>query len=419
MDPDAETNTFILKIIILTILLILSAIFSSAETAFMSVNKIRLKQLINKGNKKAIKVNKILEDKDKMLSAILIGNNFVNLSASSITTTLVYELYGDGFASIATGILTFIILIFGEIIPKTAASKHSEKFSMFYSFIIYLLMLIFTPIIFIVNKISELFMKIFKLDTQEPEITLTEETIKTIVDVGQEEGIIKESEHELIQNVFEFADSCARDIMIPKTSIKGVMINDSYEDIMKIFKEEKYTRLVIYDESKQNIDGIINIRDMIHVSKEEFDINKIMKNPLITYEYKKISELLKDMKKTSNNMAIVIDEYGEIIGLLTLEDILEELVGEIRDEYDEDELTQIIKISDNVYEIEGILKIDDVNRELKLNIESKDYDTIGGFIIEQLDKLPNLNDKVVWNNLRFDILNISNNRIEKIKLTID
>ena len=144
-----------------------------------------------------------------------------------------------------------------------------------------------------------------------------------------------------------------------------------------------------------------------------------MKNPLITYEYKKISELLKDMKKTSNNMAIVIDEYGEIIGLLTLEDILEELVGEIRDEYDEDELTQIIKISDNVYEIEGILKIDDVNRELKLNIESKDYDTIGGFIIEQLDNLPNLNDKVVWNNLRFDILSISNNRIEKIKLTID
>lgn len=418
MDGDADASNLIFKIIFLFILIILSAFFSSAETSFMRVNKIKIKELANSMHKSAKRVERILKEKDKMLSAILIGNNCVNLFASSITSTLFYELYGNAIASAATGILTFIILVFGEIIPKTIASKHAERITMIYSGPILGIMNLFTPIIFLINKFSYLIMTILKINKDKPETTLTEETIKTIVDVGQEEGILQESEHELIQNVFEFADSCAKDIMIPRTSIVGIKENSSYDDIMSTFKNEKYTRLVVYNEQKEDIIGVINIRDMIHVDKDNFNINDIMRKPCITFEFKKISDLLKEMKMTSNNMAIIIDEYGETVGLLTLEDILEELVGEIRDEYDEDELSQIIKNNNGNYELSGIMKIDDVNKELNLEIESEDYDTIGGYIIQQLDRLPLENEIIECKNLSFKILHISNNRIERIELEI-
>lgn len=418
MEPDADTYSITIKIIILLILIMLSAFFSSAETSFVTLGKLRVKEMVRSGKKNAKRVEKILDNKDKMISAILIGNNCVNMFASSITTIIAYELYGDAFISIATGIITIIILIFGEIVPKTLATKKADKIALIYSIPISFLMMILSPVIFFVNQFSGFIMLIFGIKKDSSDDEITEEALKTMVDVSQEEGVLEKEEHEMIHNIFEFNDRCAKDIMIPRASIVGISRNSTYEEIMETFKIEKYTRLVIYEDDMLNVAGIINIRDMIHVDKETFNIDKILRNPCITFEYKKISELLKEMKKTSNNMSIIIDEYGDIVGLLTLEDILEELVGEIRDEYDEDELLQIQMISENTYEVDGVLKIDDVNRSLNLEIESEDYDSIGGYIIEQLDRLPVVGDIVNKELFDLEVVEIENNRIRKIQIKI-
>lgn len=407
-------------LIILVLLVLLSAFFSSAETALVTVNKLRIKTLADEGDKRALTLIKITENSGKMLSAILIGNNIVNLSASSLATIFAQTEFGNYAVSITTGILTLVILLFGEITPKTLATIHSEPLAKFYAPIIWGLMRILTPVIFIVNKLSALFMYILRVDPNKKGNTYTETELRTIVDVSHEEGVIETEEREMIKNVFDFGDTAAKDIMIPRIDMCMVDVNATYDELMDTFKQTKYTRFPVYSENSDNIVGIINIKDILLFdnSKELFNMKNYLRKANFTYEFKSLSELMIEMKKDSINIVIVLDEYGATAGLITLEDMIEEIVGEIRDEYDYDEEDSIKSLNEFEYIIDGQAKLDDLNEILPTALESEDYDSISGFIIDKLDRLAQNGDEVLHENIRLVVEEMGKNRIEKVHLYI-
>lgn len=407
------------QLIILIILLMLSAFFSSSETALMSVNKIRLRSLAESGNKRAAMVLDITENKtSKMLSAILIGNNIVNLSASAISTSLAYS-FGGYMVSIATAVLTVAILVFGEITPKNYATLNAEKLTLKFIPIIRFFMIILTPVIFIINLFSRAFMFLLRVDPNAVSKAMTEDELRTIVDVSHEDGVIESDEKEMIYNVFDLGDANAKDIMVPRVHVTFAEVNNTYEELIAIFREDKFTRLPVYEDTPDNIVGIINMKDLLLYDKktETFNIRDIMREPHFTYEYKDISELLVEMRDSTFNIAIVLDEYGEMAGLITLEDILEEIVGEIHDEYDEKEDDMFKQISDQEYIVEGSMNLDDVNDRLETNLTSEDYDSLGGFIIEHLDRLPEVGDEVCTDDgIRLIVEVLDKNRVESVRM---
>ena len=411
MDPS---DTY--QIIILLILLALSAFFSSNETALMSVNRIRLRSLADEGNKRAAMALDILENQTpKLLSAILIGNNIVNISASSLATTLAYS-FGGYMVSIVTLILTVLILIFGEITPKNYATINSEKITLRYIPVFKFLMTIMTPVIFIINLFSRGVMRLMRVDPDEANKAMTEEELRTIVDVSHEDGVIESDEKEKIYNVFDLGDATAKDIMVPRVHVTFADVASTYDELIDIFREDKFTRLPVYKDSQNNIVGIINMKDLLLYDKDtEFVIDNFLRKPHFTYERKSISDLLVEMKDSTFNIAIVLDEYGDMAGLITLEDILEEIVGEIHDEYDEKEDELVQKISDREYIIEGSMHLDDVNDHLHTELDSEDYDSLGGFIIEHLDRLPVAGDEVITEEgIRLIVEKLDKNRIEQV-----
>ncbi len=406
----------IFQIIILIILLLLSAFFSSAETALTTVNRIRMRSLAEDGNSRAACVLKVTDDSGKMLSAILIGNNIVNLSASSIATSLALDMWGNVGAGIATGILTLLILIFGEISPKTIATINAEKISLSYCNIIYWLMKLLTPVIFILNKLSIAFLFLLRVDPNAKDKAMTEEELRTIVDVGKETGVIESEEHEMINNVFDFGDAQAKEVMVPRIDMTFANIDCTYDELIEIFKEDKFTRLPVYKDTTDNVIGIINMKDLLlYKDREHFSIQDIMREPYFTYEHKNTAELFMEMRKSSISLAIVLDEYGATAGLITLEDLLEEIVGEIRDEYDTDEEDPIVKLSDREYLVLGSTNLEDLCEKLDLDFESDDYDTIGGYLIGLLDHLPEKNEIIITDDdVLLRVEQMDKNRIEKI-----
>ena len=414
MDTDS-----IIKIIALLFLLILSAFFSSAETALTTINKIRIKTLADEGSKKASIVLKIVDNPDKMLSAILIGNNIVNISASSLVTILIQSILGNWAVSIGTGILTVLVLIFGEITPKTAATIYADSLAMFFAKPIWLLMTILTPVIFIINKLASGVMSIFGFKNKVKENTFTEEELRTIMTVSHEEGVIEKEEREMINNVFDFGDAEAKDVMIPRIDMCVVDVQSTYDDLLEIFRETKYTRLPVFVGSADNVIVIINIKDLIfYRNGEDFDIRNFLRDAFYTYEYKKLSELMAEMRKDSVNITIVLDEYGAAVGLITIEDLLEEIVGEIRDEFDYDEVDPFKEVSSYEYIVDGQIKLEDVNERLGLSLESEDYDSLGGFIIGFLDRLPDTGDKVETDTVTLIVDSMEKNRIDKIHIFV-
>ena len=416
MDPSSDV---VIQGIIVVILLILSGFFSSAETALTTVNKIRMRTLAEAGSKPAMYVNKVVEDQGKMLSAILIGNNIVNLYASSMVTTLVTSLWGSKVVGIATGVLTLLILIFGEITPKTMATLSADSLALKNGRIIYYLMTGMTPVIFIINKMSYGVLRLMGIDPSKKQDSITEDELRTIVEVSHEEGVIETEEKKMITNVFDFGDSLAKDIMVPRINMSFTEVDATYDQLIEIFREDRFTRIPVYEETTDNVIGIINMKDLLLLSDEEkarFSIRDYLRQPLYTYEFKKVAELMVEMRKTSNNIVIVLDEYGATAGLITLEDMLEEIVGEIRDEYDEDEEDSLTEISPTEYMVEGSMKLDDLNDQLNLELESEDYDSIGGLVIGLLDHLPEEGEKVEHEGLRLVVEKMDKNRIEKIHI---
>ena len=405
------------QLIILFVLLMLSAFFSSAETALTTANRIRIRTLAEEGSKRAETVLAITDDSGKMLSAILIGNNIVNLSAASLTTTLAYS-FGGSMVAIASGILTVLILLFGEITPKTMATIHSEKMSLIYAPVISIFMKVMTPVIFVINGLSIGVLFLLRVDPNAKNNTMTENELRTIVDVSHEDGVIESDERQMINNVFDLGDARAKDVMVPRVHVTFADVNSTYDELIDIFREDKFTRLPVFKDTTDNVVGTINMKDLLlYDNTKGFHIQDILREAYFTYEYKNISELLVEMRKASFNIAIVLDEYGETAGLITLEDILEEIVGEIHDEYDENEEDFIQEIDEREYIVEGSTNLDDLNDRLELDLNSEEYDSLGGFIIERLDRLPETGDSIhTEDGIHMVVEKLDKNRIELVHL---
>lgn len=400
-------------------LLVLSALFSSSETALTTVNRIRIRTLAGQGDKRAMTLLAVLQNPEKMLSVILIGNNVVNLYASSLATTVTLSLFGSKLVGVATGILTLAVLVFGEVAPKTMASRNAEQIALRAAGPVKCLMWLFTPLVFVVNNLARLVMKLFGADRPGKRELMTAEELRTIVQVGHEDGVVENSERKMIDNVFDFGDRSARDIMIPRIDMTCIDVEAGYDELMEVVREEKYTRIPVYKESADTIVGILNIKDLLFRAQDKpFRIAELMRKPLFTYEQKKTSELMVEMRKNYTNLAIVLDEYGVTAGMVTMEDILEEIVGEIRDEYDRDEEKSIRRIAPNTYLIEGNVKIDDVNEVLQLHLASEDYESIGGYVLEQLEHFPKEGECVTKGGISFTVTRMEQTRIAEVKLSL-
>ena len=413
-------TTGVIQIITLLVLVLLSAFFSSAETAFSTVNRVRLRTLAQENNKGAARVLAILDQYGKMLSAVLIGNNIVNLSASSVATTFAIKMWGSRAVGIMTGVLTFTILIFGEIIPKTWAMQRAESITLIYSGLIRMLMMILTPLIFIVDKLSNWILRFLHISSEGNNFSITEKELKTYVDVSHEGGVIETEERELIYNVFDFGDTVAKDIMIPRIQMTTVSIDASYQELLSTFQASMFTRIPVFDGDPDHIIGVVNIKDFILVKdKEKFQIKKILREAYYTYEYKSVSDLLMEIREKSLSIAFVLSEYGATVGMITMEDMIEELVGEIRDEYDADEEELIQEIDNGQYLVVGSMKLDDINDALNIALHSEDYDSIGGLIIEQLERLPQDQETILLpNGISLQADGIKDNRILKVLITL-
>lgn len=414
MDSSVAIQTFVLLLLILG-----SAYFSSAETALTTTSKIRIQALIEMGDKRAVILDKITSNSGRMLSTILIGNNIVNMTISSLATTLTIRLFGNMYVGIATGIATILVLIFGEITPKTMATVQAEKIALSYARSIYALMIVLTPVAFVINKLSQLVFRLLRIDSNAKPAAMTEHELRTIVNVSQEDGVIENEEKQMIYNVFDFGNSEAKDVMIPRIDMCFIDIDSTYDQLMAVFKEEMHTRFPVYEGDTDNVVGIINMKDLLLLPKDtSFSIRNILREPYFTYEHKDTATLMVDMRKASVNLAIVLDEYGSTAGLITLEDLLEEIVGEIRDEYDEEEEEELHEVIPNEEYISlGSTKLDDVNEALNIHLESEDYDSIGGYIIDQLDSLPIQGQSVTLENgIRLVVDQLEKNRIAKVHI---
>lgn len=409
----------IVKLVIIVILILLSAFFSSAETALSTIGEIKVRAWVEEGKKGSHILQKVIENYSKMLSAILIGNNIVNIAVSSLVTVFTMEMWGNAAVSVGTGVLTLVILLFGEIVPKNAAKIKTEFISIIYAPVIYGLMWILTPVIWIVDKISIAIMWCLRIDPNAKK-AITEAELRTYVDVSHEDGVIESGEKVMINNVFDFSDSVAKDIMVPRIDMVCVEKDAKYEEVLGIFREYMYTRIPVYEETPDNVIGIINVKDFILIEdKKGFSISDILRETYYTYEYKKTADLLKELRKTSVSVALVLSEYGACVGMVTLEDLLEEIVGEIRDEYDADEEEFIKKVEKNAYIIDASRKIDDVNDALGLELDSEEYDSIAGLVLEILDRIPEKGDEVVTKEgIKIKVQATEQNRIKKVMLRI-
>ncbi|SFN82481.1 MULTISPECIES: HlyC/CorC family transporter [Pseudobutyrivibrio] len=410
----------LIRLIILILLLVLSAFFSSAETALTTVNKIKLKTMADDGNKKAARVLNVVTRPKKMLSAILIGNNIVNLSASSLATTLAIDIFGSVGAGIATGILTLLILIFGEITPKSIATINSTSLSLLFAPIISGLMWLLTPVIIIINFLAGLCIKLFGIDPDFKDDTITEDELRIMVDASHQSGEIEGDERTMIHKVFDFSDACAKEVMIPRIDMTMVDADISYNDLISVFKEDMFTRLPVCEPDSEKIIGMVNMKDFLGlVPGDDFSVRNYLRDVYFTYEMKNVSDLFDEMREESTTVSIVLDEYGDLSGMITMEDLLEEIVGEIRDEYDEDEEDPIVRLNDREYQVLGSMNLEDLCNIIPLGFTSEDYDTIGGYIVGAFDHFPNAGETYVSENGTIvRVLAVDKKRITKLRIKL-
>ncbi|MGL4797742.1 MAG: HlyC/CorC family transporter [Paraclostridium sp.] len=416
---DSTGGSIIIQVGLLIILLIGSGFFSASETSLMSLSKIRIRHMQEENVKGAKLVSKLTEDSGKLLSSILVGNNIVNIAATSISTSLFITIFnGPQGVPVSTAVMTILVLIFGEITPKTIAANNSEKVAILVSKPIRIIIAIVSPIVWVFNIITNFIFKIFGIKTNIGQPYITEEELKTMVNVSHEEGVLEIEERQIINNVFQFGDMQAKEAMVQRLDMVCINVEENYDEIIKNFKIEQFSRMPVYEESVDDVIGIVNIKDIIFLSDEEikdFDIRNYVREPFFTYEFKKITQLLEEMKKEKSQMAIVVDEYGGTAGLITIEDLVEQIVGDIEDEYDE-EYDEIQVIKEDEYVVEGSTKISDVNELIGINLESEEFDSIGGFIIGHLKRLPEEDEVIEVENIKLCIESLDKNRIKKIRV---
>lgn len=406
-----------MQCILLVILLILSGVFSASETALMSLTKIKIRQMEEDNVKGVETLAKIMEDPTRLLSTILVANNIVNIGASSIATALFMNWIGASGVPLATLIMTVLVLIFGEITPKSISNNNPDKVAIIVCKPISVMMTVLSPIVSILNGIRWLIFKLFRIEENNQPL-ITEEDLLTYVNVSHEEGVIEVEEKEIIHNIFAFGDLQAKQAMVNRMDIVAVEKDITYKELVSIFEKEKFTRIPVYEDSVDSIIGIVNIKSIAFlddIEKETFDVTKYMIEPFFTYEFKNVSQLLEELKIEKVQMAIVLDEYGGTSGLLTIENLLEEIVGDIGDEFDNEEL-EIVKISDDEYKIKGNTSLIEVNEQVGLSLESDDVDSLAGYIIEHLMGFPEQGDEIEIDNIKFTIEEVEKNKVNIIKV---
>ncbi len=404
------------QIIALVLLVAMSSVFSSSETAITSVSKIKVRQLDQKDNKNAHLLKKLHDNMQTTISTILIGNNIVNIAASSIATILFTNIFHQNGALISTVVMTVFVLIFGEVLPKTIAQYKNKSVALKFSRFIYLLTIVFKPIVKVLNLLTRLIIKLFVGEDEDSSI-LTEEELKTLVEVSEEEGVLKNQETEIMINALELKETLAVDIMTPRTSMASVDIEDAESDLKEIIKNITYSRIPVYEDSIDDIIGVLHIKELAHKIIEDdrdFKVRDILKPAFYAYEYIPVVDLFKQMRTKNISISIIIDEYGGTSGIVTMEDILEELVGEIDDEYDNEK--EVTKLSDNEYLVDPEMRIDEVNERFDLHIQSDKFDSIGGFVIELLDRMPTSKDEVEFENLKFVVVNVDKRKITQLMI---
>lgn len=401
----------------LIVLLMMSAFFSSAETALMALSKIRLRHLVEEGNSKAIKVHALLQNPNKLLGAILFGNNVVNIGASALATSLAISVFENSGVGIATGAMTLAVLIFGEITPKSIAAAKSEQMSLRIAGFMSMYVKIMTPVVWAILVITNTLTKIFGGKPGISQPYMTEEEIKTMVNMGHQEGVVEEEEKQMIYNVFEFGDAQVKDIMTPRTEMVSLDVHASYETVFSIYKDQQFSRLPIYEGNTDNILGVLYIKDLVFngASPETFKISDFMRDPIFTFEFKNTAELFKELREKRVPIAMVLDEYGGTAGLVTMEDLIEAIVGDIRDEYDEHE-KDIEYVTENEFIVEGVTRIDELNELIGIDIETEDFDSIGGYIVGECGCIPAVGTVIERENTQFVVEAIDRNRIDTLRI---
>ena len=410
MNPD-----LISSITAMVICVILSGYFSATETAFSSVNRTRLKAMAEKGDHKAELALRLAEDYDKLISTILIGNNVVNIALASIGTLFFVDLLGDNGATVSTAVITVVVLIFGEITPKSIAKDYPEKFAMFSAPFINMLIVLLTPLNFLFGLWKKLVGMIFK---GEADAGMSQEELLLLVDEVQQDGAIDESEGELLRNAIEFGDLEARDILTHRVDLEAVPTDATKEEVAALFTESRFSRLLVYEDSIDKIVGVIHQKDFYTgTGIVDAPLKEIMTEPLYIHQTEKVDDLLQLLRTNKSHMAIVIDEYGGTMGIVTMEDILEELVGEIWDEHDEVE-EPIQKIDDTTYILDGSVTLDDFCDHFDVKSDS-DSVSLGGWVMDQMECIPDEGDSFEYENLTITVSKTDDHRVEAVTVTVN
>ncbi len=410
-----------LMIFLLIILIVLSGFFSGAESAYLSLNKIRLKRLLEKNVPKANLVKELKDDPHELITTILIGNNIVNIMASSIATAVAINLFGSVGVGIATGVITLAVLIFGEITPKTYALANREKICLFAARPLKILKVVFWPIIKVLDLFTKTISKIFPSPQMQTKVT--EDEIKSIVNIGEEEGSIDKHEKEMIYNIFKFNDLEVSEIMIPRTDVISISYEKSVKEALKIFLKTGLSRIPVYNSDMDNIVGIVHIKDALKAvqsKRSSKKVKSIMKKAYFVPEQKRIVDLLTEFQRKKIHMAVVVDEYKGVEGIITIEDILEEIVGDIYDETDKEE-TLITKKSKHEALVSGKAEIEDINKELDLKLKPEDdsVETIAGLILEKIERIPKTGEEIKLKKVCFTVTDADAKGINEVKVVVN
>lgn len=410
---------------IIIVLIALSAIFSSAETAFLSTNRIRMRNLHEDGEKRAGLVLNMLENQNKLISSLLVGNNIVNISASAIATKIATDVFQDAGVGIATGVMTLLILVFGEVIPKNVAAAHAENWAMVIAPFIRVVSIVLTPLVFLLTKLSDFVVKFSKKYEDDDVPTITEDEFKLLVDVGQEEGVFDESESEMINSIMEFDEIVVKEIMVPRIDIVGLDGEDNINEALRLIIDGGHSRIPVYEGSIDNIIGILYAKDIFAHLNEDFEhlqVKTLIRNAYYIPETKKVDDLLEELRMKKVHMAIILDEYGGTSGLVTIEDLLEEIIGDIQDEYDTEE-DLIVMHSDTVLIADARTPIHDVEEAFDVELEEEilddsEADTIGGLAFEHLGGIPVKGDTVTVDRFQIHVIEVQGRRIAKVKVEL-
>ena len=408
------TTQHLTQIIVIVVLVLMSGYFSATETAFSSLNKTRLKTLIEKGNKRAALTLALSEKYDNLLSTILIGNNIVNIAMSSISTLLFLDLLGDMGASVSTAVITVVVLIFGEISPKSIAKECPEKFAMFSAPIINLILIVLTPFNFLFAQWKKLLAKLFSLDN---DTKMSQEELLMLVEEVQQDGSIDKTEGELLKNAIEFGDLEAKDILTHRLDLAAVAVTDSKEEVAKVFQKSKFSRILVYDDSIDNIIGVLHHKDFYTESGvTDADIRDIMTPPIFVIKEVKIDLVLRELQKKKSHLAVVLDEYGGTYGVITMEDILDELVGELWTEPEENN-ENFKKLSDDLYRILASIDLDEFCEYFEIEIES-DMVSFSGWITDRLEKIPTTGDQFEYEGMVIRVLSTDSHRVSEVEVRL-